>query len=277
MEPHGKNTPNNVIAIIPARYASTRLPGKLLLPIAGRPLILHTLEQAAKSRNISRVLVATDDPRIFSVVQESGGEAVMTSADHRSGSDRIAEVAETLPVDSIIVNIQGDEPVISPITIDRAIDALIGDANAEIATTCESIDEAADLEDANIVKVVTNADGYAVYFSRSAIPFPREAVIRNGTLKDAVRNEPDLLSVFRKHTGLYVYRRESLLKLSRLPPSSLEHVEMLEQLRALENSMRIKVVEVTDSSIGVDTAEDLERVRRQIEANGGSQKRDARG
>ena len=135
MELHGKNPQQNVIAIIPARYASTRLPGKMLLDIAGKPLILHTLGQAAKARTVLRVIVATDDKQIFSVVTQNGGEAVMTSPDHVSGSDRIAEVAANLPEGSIIVNVQGDEPMISPDTIDKAVEALIGDEHADIATT----------------------------------------------------------------------------------------------------------------------------------------------
>ncbi len=267
MELHGKNPKKNVIAIIPARYGSVRLPGKMLLEIAGKPLILHSLAQAAKARYVSRVVVATDDERILRVVQESGGEAVMTSSEHISGSDRIAEAAQNLPANSIIVNVQGDEPTISPRTIDAAVEAFINDAAVDIATTSEAISETDELMNGNVVKVVTNAEGYAVYFSRSPIPFPRDASLRyDGDLKQAISDEPGLLSIFRKHTGLYVYRREYLLKFTKLPPTKLEQIEMLEQLRALENGARIKVVEVKESSIGVDTAEDLERVKRIIES-----------
>ena len=269
MELHGEKPRQNVIAIIPARYASVRLPGKMLLEIAGKPLILHTLGQAAKARNVSRVIVATDDERIFRVVNENGGEAVMTSADHRSGSDRLAEVAESLPFESIIVNVQGDEPTISPRTIEIAVDAFVNDPSADIATTCEAIDDMSELLNGNVVKVVTGGDGYAVYFSRSPMPFPREAALRyEGDPNRAIINEPDLMSIFRKHTGLYVYRREYLLEFAKLPPSKLEKIEMLEQLRAIENGARIKVVEVDEPSIGVDTAEDFERVKKNIEGNG---------
>lgn len=253
-----------MIAVIPARHASTRLEGKLLLPLAGKPLILHTLEQAKKAKTLSRVIVATDDRRIFDVVHESGGEAVMTSVEHRSGSDRIAEVAETLPENSIIVNVQGDEPLISPGTIDAAVSAILdcGLRNAEIATTCEPISELRDVLDPNIVKVVTDKNGFALYFSRSPIPFLRDDVSRHGDLESALNKDPALLSHFKKHTGLYVYRREYLLEFTKLPQGKLEKIEMLEQLRALENGARIKVVEVKQPSVGVDTVEDLEKVRK---------------
>ncbi len=262
MELHGNNQPKNVIAIIPARYASVRLPGKLLCDVAGKPLILHTLGQAMKACTVSRVIVATDDERIYNVVTESGGEAVMTSPDHNSGSDRIAEVAENLPEGSIIVNVQGDEPMISPDTIDTAVNALLGDDNADIATTSESIDSISDLLNSNVVKVVTSEQGYALYFSRAPMPFPREAAIRHGgDARETLAAEPEMMSIFRKHTGLYVYRRDYLLRFTKMPQSKLEQIEMLEQLRALENGAKIRVVEVNESSIGVDTLEDLERVR----------------
>ncbi len=298
MELHGKNPPENVIAIIPARYASVRLPGKMLLEIAGKPLILHTLGQAAKSRSVSRVIVATDDDRIFRVVQENGGEVVMTSIEHRSGSDRIAEVAENLPEGSIIVNVQGDEPMISPGTIDAAVEAMSeppavaggltlpdenfkseennlqppatagGSDSPDIVTTCEPISSLDELLNGNVVKVVAGDNGYALYFSRSPMPFPREASLRHGGDPNrAIEAEPDLISIFRKHTGLYVYRREYLLEFTKLPQSKLEKIEMLEQLRALENGAKIKVVEVNEHSIGVDTLEDFEKVKRLIEGN----------
>jgi 3-deoxy-manno-octulosonate cytidylyltransferase (CMP-KDO synthetase) len=267
VESHGENPRQNVIAVIPARYASVRLPGKMLLEIAGKPLILHTLAQAQKARTVLRVIVATDDERIFRVVGESGGEAVMTSADHQSGSDRVAEVAETLPSNSIIVNVQGDEPTISPDTIDAAVTAA---DLADIVTTCEPINGLhEELLNGNVVKVVTNEDGYALYFSRSPIPWPRESSLRHGgDPNKAIDAEPELLSIFKKHTGLYVYRREYLLEFTKLPQSRLEKIEMLEQLRALENGARIKVVEVNERSIGVDTPEDFKHVKRIIERNG---------
>jgi 3-deoxy-manno-octulosonate cytidylyltransferase (CMP-KDO synthetase) len=267
VEQHGENPPKDVFIIIPARYSSIRLPGKLLLPIAGKPLILHTLGQAKKAEHVSRVIVATDDERIFNAVVESGNHAVMTSSEHRSGSDRIAEVAAGLLEGSIIVNVQGDEPLISPRTIEKAIEALLNDETADIATTCEPIDDLGDLLNGNVVKVVASDLGYALYFSRSPMPFPREASLRyDGDPNQAIVNEPEIMTIFRKHTGLYVYRREFLMKFTKLPPSKLEQIEMLEQLRALENGARIKVVEVSESSIGVDTPEDFERARTIIEA-----------
>ena len=266
MEQRGEIQPKLVIAIIPARYGSVRLPGKMLLDLAGKPLILHTLSQATKARTVSRVIVATDDERIFRVVTEAGAVAVMTSADHQSGSDRLAEVAESLPEGSIVVNVQGDEPTISPDTIDVAVEALLNDSNADISTTCEEIGSREELLNGNIVKVVTGDSGYAVCFSRSPVPFPREAAMRHdGDPGRAVQNEPELLSLFRKHTGLYVYRREYLLKFATMPQTTLEKVEMLEQLRALENGAKIRVVEVEEPSIGVDTIEDLERMREILE------------
>jgi len=181
VEQHGENPLQNVVAIIPARYLSTRLPGKLLLDIAGKPLILHTLEKAKRADTVLKVLVATDDERIFDVVKRSGGEAVMTSPDHRSGSDRIAEVAETLSPGTIIVNVQGDEPTISPYTIDKAVNALLSDNAADVVTTSEPIIDLDDIQNGNVVKVVTNADGYALYFSRSPVPYPRQAMQTAGT------------------------------------------------------------------------------------------------
>jgi 3-deoxy-manno-octulosonate cytidylyltransferase (CMP-KDO synthetase) len=265
VEQHGENPRQNVYAIIPARHASTRLAGKLLLDLAGKPLILHTLEQAKKAKNIDRVIVATDSEEILEIVKESGNEAVLTSENHQSGSDRIAEIAANLPENSIIVNVQGDEPLIPPCTIEKAVEAILENENADIATTCEKIEDFRDVLSSDVVKVVTDKNGYALYFSRSPIPFPREAVKKHGSLENALRAEKDLLALFRKHTGLYVYRREFLLKFTLLEQTHLEKTEMLEQLRALENGAKIKVVEVAESSIGVDTAEDFERARKIIE------------
>lgn len=266
MEQHGSNPIQNVIAVIPARYASVRLPGKLLLEINGKPLILHTLEQTKKAASVSRVIVATDDRRIFDVVSASGNEVVMTSLDHTSGSDRIAEVAETLPADSIIVNVQGDEPLISPETIEAAVDALLSHPAADVSTTCEPIVNIADVFSPNVVKVVMSEIGDALYFSRSPIPFLRDEVNRAGGLDFAIKDDPGLLRHFKKHTGVYVYRREFLLKYAKMEPTTLEQSEMLEQLRILENGGKIKVVEVSESSIGVDTVDDLRKVQRIIEA-----------
>jgi 3-deoxy-manno-octulosonate cytidylyltransferase (CMP-KDO synthetase) len=257
-----KNPPQNVISIIPARYASTRLESKLLRQIGDIPLILHTLAQTKKVKYINRVIVATDDQRIFEVVTNSGNEAILTSINHQSGSDRIAEVAEKLPVNSIIVNVQGDEPLIPPTTIERAVEVLLNDETIVMSTTCERIENFQDVISPDVVKVVTDENDFALYFSRSPIPSPRDFVKKHETIENALQNEPSLISNFKKHTGLYVYRREFLLEFTKLPQSNLEKIEMLEQLRALENGAKIKVVEVKESSIGVDTAEDLERVKK---------------
>jgi len=267
VETHGENPKKFVYAIIPARYSSVRLPGKMLLPIAGKPLILHTVERARESATVDEVIVATDDQRIFDAVLASGHRVVMTSAEHQSGSDRIAEVAKTLPEGSIIVNVQGDEPVISPATIDRAVEALIKDPDADISTTCEPIESLWELLNGNNVKVVIGDKGYALHFSRSPMPWPREASLRyGGDPNQAIEEEPKLLANFRKHTGLYVYRREYLLKFTQMPQTRLERFEMLEQLRALENGARIRVVDAAARSIGVDTEEDLKLVRGILEA-----------
>ena len=237
------------------------------MPINGRPLILHTVDRVRKASKISRVIVATDDSRIYDVVNANGVEVVMTSAEHRSGTDRVAEVAVGLPDASIIVNVQGDEPIISPETIDAAVDALIEDDTAVMSTTCEPIATLEELLNGNIVKVVVGDSGHAIYFSRSPMPFPRDASLRyGGDPNRAVIQEPGVMSIFRKHTGLYVYRREYLLRFSELPQTELENIEMLEQLRALEDGAKIKVVDAIGSSIGVDTQEDYEHVRRIIES-----------
>jgi 3-deoxy-manno-octulosonate cytidylyltransferase (CMP-KDO synthetase) len=262
----GNNPLQNVIAVIPARYASSRLPGKLLLPLGGKPIILHTLERAAAAANVDRVIVATDDERIMRVVTESGHEAVLTSGEHRSGSDRIAEVAVQLPEGSVIVNVQGDEPMISPRTIEAAVESLLADSSVSVSTTCERIEDLRDVMSPNVVKVVTDKKGNALYFSRSPIPFPREAVIEFGSLEAALKADPQLLSSFRKHTGLYAYRREFLLRYTELAPSPLEKTEMLEQLRILEFGEVIRVVETAEASLGIDTQGDLERARAMLEA-----------
>ena len=239
----------------------------MLLPIAGKPLILHTLERASFATTVDRVIVATDDGRIFSAVQDADGEAVMTSPNHQSGSDRIAEVAASLPKGSIIVNVQGDEPLISPKTIDRAVGALIADDAADMSTTWEPIERLGDLLNGNNVKLTVDDNGNALYFSRSPFPWPRDASLRyNGDPNVAIETEPDLLRNYKKHTGLYVYRREYLLRFTKLPQTWLERYEMLEQLRALENGAKIRVVQAAEKSIGVDTQDDYERVCDLVEA-----------
>ena len=238
----------------------------MLLEIAGKALIVHTADRAREAGSVSRVIVATDDERILNSVVNAGYEAVITSADHLSGSDRVAEVAQELPEGSIIVNVQGDEPVISPATIDQAVRALISDPSAEMATTFEKIESIEDLLNPNIVKIAVGENGNAVYFSRLPIPFPREEAMRHGDLVSALRHEPELLKTFHKHTGLYVYRREFLLEFTKMRPTQLERSEVLEQLRALENGARIKAVESKSRSIGVDTEADLKLVRALLEA-----------
>lgn len=261
METHGKITKQNVIAIIPARFSSERLPGKLLLEAGGRPLIAHTLEAVKRSERVSRVIVAVDHPELYSAVSEAGGEPVMTSAFHASGSDRIAEVADGIEGDAIIVNVQGDEPMIAGMVIDSAVDSIIADPSADIATTCELLTRPSEVLDPDVVKVVADEEGRAIYFSRSPIPYPRDAARRHGGLKQALENEPGLVGRFRKHTGLYVFRKEALLRFTRLSPTPSEVSERLEQLRALENGLRIKVIEVAERSIGIDTEADLKKFR----------------
>jgi 3-deoxy-manno-octulosonate cytidylyltransferase (CMP-KDO synthetase) len=253
------------VAIIPARYASTRLPGKSLLPIAGRPLINWVVERALAASNVYRAIVATDDDRIIEAVRAEGFEAVMTRADHCSGTDRVAEVAAGLEGVEIIVNVQGDEPLISPETIERAVDTLARSDTTMMVTTCEEISLASDVLSGDVVKVVNDNKGHALYFSRSPIPYPRQAVQKHGTLEAALEHEPELIARFRKHTGLYIYRRAFLLEYAGWPQSGLERDELLEQLRALERGVDIKVIEAQSPSIGVDTADDLQRVRSILE------------
>ena len=239
----------------------------MLMAIAGKPLVLHTLERAKAARSVDRVIIATDDVRIFDVVTASGEEAVMTRTDHRSGSDRVAEVAKVLPQGTIIVNVQGDEPLIEPGTIDRAVNAML-DGEADIVTVCEPLTSLyRELLNFNVVKVVAADNDRALYFSRSPMPFPRDASLRyGGDPNRALENEPDLFESFRKHVGLYVYSREYLLKFTRMAQTRLEKLESLEQLRALENGARINVVDAVGRSIGVDTREDFERVTDIIES-----------
>ena len=266
----GSNPPSNpktnAVAIIPARYDSVRLPGKALLDIAGKPMICWVVERALAARNVARAIVATDDERIVAAVKAGGYEAVMTSSGHRSGTDRIAEVATSLDDAEIIVNVQGDEPLISPLTIERAVEAMReeGSDGPGIVTTWESFESAADVLNPDIVKIVVDDRERALYFSRSPVPYPRDAVGKHGSINAAIENQPGLLAGFRKHTGLYVYRRDVLLEFAKWPQSELELVESLEQLRALEHGVKIKAIKASTSSIGVDTVADLERVRAMI-------------
>ena len=259
----GANPQQIAVAVIPSRYGSSRLPGKPLLLIGGKPLIVWVAERAAAAGTIGRTIVATDDGRIFDAVNAAGFDAAITRADHLSGTDRVAEVAHNLRAE-IIVNVQGDEPLIDPATIDRAVKALRDDPAARMSTTSEPITEPADVLNPSVVKVSVSEDGYATNFSRKPIPLPKQAVEKYGSIEAALRQEPALLHSFRKHTGLYAYRREFLLEFASWPAAASERAESLEQLRALEHGVRIKVVEAVSPSIGVDTLEDLERVRAMI-------------
>jgi 3-deoxy-manno-octulosonate cytidylyltransferase (CMP-KDO synthetase) len=264
VDPTGKNSKQIAVAVIPARYGSSRLPGKPLLEIAGKPLILWVVEQALAASSVSRAIVATDDGGIFDAVTSAGFEAMMTSGDHASGTDRVAEVARNLDA-AIIVNVQGDEPLIDPRTIDRAVNALATNGDVKMATTSESITEASEVLNPAVVKVVVDDEGYASSFSRNPIPWPNQAVEQHGSIEAALKNEPALLFSFRMHTGLYVYRRDFVLELAGWPQSESERQESLEQLRAMERGVKIKVVDAASTSIGVDTMEDLERVRMIVE------------
>ncbi len=244
------------IGVIPARWASTRFPGKILAEIHGRPMIQYVWQQAKKAKLLNDVIVACDDDRVLRVVKGFGGKAVMTSMDHPSGTDRIAEAVGELKVD-VIVNIQGDEPLISPDVIDMLADSLIKDEEAPMATVARRITNPAVLDNPNVVKVVINRKKEALYFSRFSIPFNRE----KKDFSDAV---------YYQHLGLYAYRRDFLMKFDQLPKSSLEETEKLEQLRVLEAGYRIKIVETDYETVGVDTPEDLTKVIQMIpgELNG---------
>lgn len=233
-----------VLCVIPARYASTRLPGKPLSMIAGKPMIQHVYERACQAQLPDEVVVATDNELVEKAVLDFGGKAVMTSPDHPSGTDRLAEVALMYPDVDVIVNVQGDEPMIPPEVIDRLAEVFNGDADLNMATMKVVMDEE-DYENPAAVKVVTDQQGYALYFSRSLMPYPR--------------NKPEGFKVF-KHVGIYAYRRNFLLKYAALAPTPLEKAESLEQLRALENGYKIKVLESDFQGIGVDTPEDLAAV-----------------
>jgi 3-deoxy-manno-octulosonate cytidylyltransferase (CMP-KDO synthetase) len=240
-----------------------------LIELAGKPMVCWVAERAQAARNVDRVIVATDSEEIANAVRTRNIEVALTSEHHTSGTDRVAEVAARIPEAEIIVNVQGDEPMISPETIEKAVDVMKAEMNkpnngvggAGIVTTWEPIESNDDLLDPDLVKVVVDDDDNAVYFSRSPVPFPRDAVKRHGSPDVALAAEPALLKLFRKHTGLYVYRRDVLLEFTKWPQTQLERTEALEQLRALAHGVKIKVVEACSTSIGVDTLSDLERVR----------------
>lgn len=235
------------VGIIPARYASTRLPGKPLLMIAGRTMIEHVHDRAQQASSLDEVYVATDDERVMEVVASFGGKGVMTDSNHPCGTDRIAEVARDLEAD-VIVNIQGDEPLLEPLEIDAVVEPFRFRQDLEMATLGSPLTDSEAIDNPANVKVVIDQEGYALYFSRAPIPFYRGQGQRTATL----------------HVGLYAYTRDFLLCFARMAPSPLEQAEQLEQLRALEAGHRILVVPTEHESVGVDTQEDLELVRRLV-------------
>ena len=249
--PHNTPAAGGAVAIIPARYASTRLPAKPLADIGGRTMIEHVYRHAADARSVDRVLVATDDDRIARAVTAFGGDVRMTRADHASGTDRLAEVAAGLDCD-LVVNVQGDEPLIAPEVIDAAVAAAADPAVAMSTLRCPLAGADA-WRDPDVVKVAVDRAGWALFFSRAPI----------GAGLGATAAPPPAVD---KHLGLYVYRRPFLLALSRLEPTPLERAECLEQLRALEHGHRVMTTRIDDDPIGVDTPADLDRVRRRLAA-----------
>ncbi len=285
LTPGGKVTPNSsraasdknppeaktAFAVIPARYGSTRLPGKLILPeaktLTGKYLIEHVYFRVREARGIQGVLIATDDRRIFDVVTGFGGEAVMTSPEHKSGTDRVAEVARKIEAD-IIVNVQGDEPEVHPEMVDTVVEALKKDKEAVMATLANVIDSREEYQDPHAVKVVMDNKGHALYFSRSPIPYDSCGASREKekAFKGSIRlrrkefkGDSKLTGMCYKHLGIYSYRKDFLLGYSQLPRSPLEETEKLEQLRALSNGYKIKVVVIPHRCSGVDTPEDFKR------------------
>jgi 3-deoxy-manno-octulosonate cytidylyltransferase (CMP-KDO synthetase) len=235
--------------VLPARYGSTRFPGKPLASISGRPLIEWVYRGALLVRGADRVIVATDDERIVEIVRGFGGEAVMTREDHVTGTDRVAEVARRLR-SPILVNLQGDEPVFDPRMVERMVDRLVRDASVDIVTACHQIHSVKEYQSPHAVKVAVDRRGHALYFSRSPIP---DGGLATGTAY--------------RHVGVYAFRREALARFARLPRSPLEIAERLEQLRALENGMRIGVVETKRATVGVDVPADIKNVERAVGAS----------
>jgi 3-deoxy-manno-octulosonate cytidylyltransferase (CMP-KDO synthetase) len=240
-----------VVVVIPSRYASSRLPGKPLVSLAGKPMVQRVYERAKLAQTATRVVVATDDQRIVDAVTAIGGAARMTRSDHRTGTERIAEVAAHEPGD-IFVNVQGDEPLIDPAAIDTAVGALLEEPQAQIATVATPIRHAGDIMDPNVVKTVLDFEGNALYFSRAPIPW-----IRDTQQKIHVK--------YWKHLGLYVFQRDALLEYPTLPHGELEKIEQLEQLRWLENGWKIRVAEVAHDSVSVDVPEDVARVEKLLQ------------
>jgi 3-deoxy-manno-octulosonate cytidylyltransferase (CMP-KDO synthetase) len=238
----------NVVVVIPARYGSTRLPGKPLVSLAGTPMIQRVYDRAKMAQGVNRVIVATDDDRIVKAVQEFGGEARMTRPDHRTGTERVAEVAAHETGD-IFVNVQGDEPLLDPTAVDTAVGALLEEPQAAIATVATPIRTRADIMDPNICKVVLDFDENALYFSRAPIPWVRDTA-------------GHVQARHLKHLGLYIFRRDALLEYPTLPQGELERIEQLEQLRWLENGWKIRVAQVEHDAVSVDVPEDIPRVEK---------------
>ena len=247
-----------ISAVIPARYGSTRFEGKPLADILGKPMIQYVYEGVQQSKWVEEVIVATDDQRIMEAVKSFGGKAEMTLSTHSTGTDRVAEVARKLKSE-VIVNVQGDEPLIKGNILDRAISPLLADETLQMSTLMTRIEEVRDWLNPHIVKVVVDQKNFALYFSRSPIPFPRDLQIGRLESHPFGTNRPLPKRVF-KHIGVYVFRRKFLLKFSKLKPTPLEKLEKLEQLRALENGFRIKVIPVDYEPVCVDTPEDLQKV-----------------
>ncbi|HHT9155383.1 MAG TPA: 3-deoxy-manno-octulosonate cytidylyltransferase [Candidatus Tripitaka sp. YC43] len=246
--------------VIPARYGSSRLPGKLVLPeaktLTGKFLIEHVYFRVREAKGVQGVLVATDDRRIFDVVKGFGGEVVMTSTEHKSGTDRVAEVAKKIDAD-IIVNVQGDEPEVHPEMVDTVVEALQKDKESVMATLANVIDSREEYQDPHAVKVVMDNKGYALYFSRSPIPYAASWGQEGGSRVQGFKGSRE--GAYYKHLGIYSYRRDFLLRYSQLPRSPLEEAEKLEQLRVLSNGYKIKVVVTPHKCCGVDTPEDFRR------------------
>ncbi len=249
--------PRKILAVIPARYASSRFPGKALARLDSRTMLEHVYERVSMARYLSTVIIATDDQRIRDVARRFGARVQMTRDDHVSGTDRVAEVASAFEDMELVVNVQGDEPLIDPAAIDAAVLPLLEERAIPMGTLKKRIEDLREVSDPNVVKVVTDRFENALYFSRSTIPYPRDAGA------DSCNGPP--VTHF-KHIGLYVYRKDFLLRYPGLSVGPLERAERLEQLRALENGFRIRVVETDYESLGVDTPGDLERVRQLIRA-----------
>ncbi|MBE0644639.1 MAG: 3-deoxy-manno-octulosonate cytidylyltransferase [Bacteroidetes bacterium] len=245
------------IIVIPARYASTRFPGKPLATIAGKSMIRRVWERCAAAACTARVIVATDDERIEAEIASFGGESMMTPPELASGSERMAWVAERIG-GAVFINVQGDEPLMPPATIDAVAEALL-DSDADIATAACPILDSDAMSNPNVVKLVTDRDGNALYFSRAPIPFDRDADAAHAQRENTRQpgNGFGENGVYLKHIGIYAFRRDALLRFAALPPGRLEQIEKLEQLRAMENGMRIRVARVPSDSQAVDTPDDV--------------------